>query len=93
MLFEPFALRQVQLANRLVMSPLTRSRAVQDNTANALMATYYGQRSEAGLIITEGVRLPDPAAGYPSSIPTLAGDDVLTGWRSRLPRVYCGGNP
>jgi N-ethylmaleimide reductase len=36
MLFEPFHLRTMQIANRLVMSPLTRSRAVHDNTANAL---------------------------------------------------------
>ena len=38
MLFDPFQLRNSQLANRLVMSPLTRSRAVHDNTANALMS-------------------------------------------------------
>ena len=54
MLFEPLATPSLQLANRAVMAPMTRSRAVDGNTPNALMADYYGQRATAGLIITEG---------------------------------------
>jgi 2,4-dienoyl-CoA reductase-like NADH-dependent reductase (Old Yellow Enzyme family) len=44
-----------------------------------------------GLIITEGVRLPDPAAGYPHAIPTLAGDDVLAGWSRVVDAVHGAG--
>ena len=45
MLFEPFLARTMQLANRVVMAPMTRSRAVDANVPNALMAQYYGQRA------------------------------------------------
>jgi N-ethylmaleimide reductase len=57
MLFDPFSVRSLHLANRTVMAPLTRSRATPQHTPNALMATYYGQRATAGLIITEGTSL------------------------------------
>ena len=50
MLFDPIQIRTLSLANRSVMSPMTRSRAVEANTPNALMADYYGQRASAGLI-------------------------------------------
>ncbi len=59
MLFEPFAARALQLSNRTVMAPMTRNRAVQAHTPNALMAEYYAQRATAGLIITEGTS-PSP---------------------------------
>ena len=45
MLFEPFAVRSLQLKNRIVMAPMTRSRAVDANTPNSLMAENYGQRA------------------------------------------------
>ncbi len=45
MLFEPFQARSLQLGNRTVMAPMTRSRAVDANTPNALMAEYYAQRA------------------------------------------------
>jgi len=54
MLFDSYPLHSLTLANRAVMNPMTRSRAVQAATPNALMATYYQQRASAGLIITEG---------------------------------------
>ena len=53
MLFEPFAARKLHLANRLVMAPLTRSRAI-GNQPNELMREYYTQRAGAGLLIAEG---------------------------------------
>ena len=53
-LFDPWQLGSLQLRNRIVMAPMTRSRAVENNTANALMAEYYAQRASAGLLITEG---------------------------------------
>ena len=48
MLFDRYALGGVELTNRIVMAPMTRSRAVEENTPNALMAEYYGQRATAG---------------------------------------------
>ena len=90
MLFEPFALRQLQLANRLVMSPLTRSRAVNDNTANALMATYYGQRASAGLIITEGTSPSPNGLGY-ARIPGLFNAQQVAGWKLVTDAVHAQG--
>ena len=52
-LLSPFDLHGLPLKNRVVMSPLTRSRAGEQRMPNALMAEYYGQRASAGLIITE----------------------------------------
>lgn len=54
MLFDKLSSSALALSNRTVMSPMTRSRAMEANTPNALMAEYYGQRATAGLIITEG---------------------------------------
>ena len=51
MLFDHFPLRSVELANRVVMAPLTRSRAVDNNTPNSLMATYYAPVSYTHLTL------------------------------------------
>ena len=51
-LFKPTNLGQIKLKNKIVMAPMTRSRAI-NNVPNDLMRTYYSQRSSAGLIITE----------------------------------------
>ncbi|HDP88858.1 MAG TPA: alkene reductase, partial [Thioalkalivibrio sp.] len=63
-LFAPFTLGPHRLQNRIVMAPMTRSRAI-DNLPNDLMATYYGQRAAAGLILTEGTAPSPNALGYP----------------------------
>jgi N-ethylmaleimide reductase len=54
MLFTELTNPSLMLRNRIVLAPMTRSRAVKANTPNDLMAEYYGQRASAGLIITEG---------------------------------------
>ena len=90
MLFEPFQLRTMQIANRLVMSPLTRSRAVHDNTANALMATYYAQRAAAGLIITEGTSPSPNGLGY-ARIPGLFQSTHVSGWKLVTDAVHAKG--
>jgi 2,4-dienoyl-CoA reductase-like NADH-dependent reductase (Old Yellow Enzyme family) len=57
--YELFTLKKlgsIDLKNRIVMAPMTRCRAI-DNIPNDLMAEYYKQRSNAGLIITEGLHL------------------------------------
>ncbi len=90
MLFEPFQLRTMQIANRLVMSPLTRSPAVHDNTANALMATYYAQRATAGLIITEGTSPSPNGLGY-ARIPGLFQSTHVSGWKLVTDAVHARG--
>ena len=80
MLFDTFPLRAVHLANRTVMAPLTRCRAVDNNTPNALMAAYYAQRATAGLIITEGTSPSPNGLGY-ARIPGLFNRSHVAGWR------------
>jgi 2,4-dienoyl-CoA reductase-like NADH-dependent reductase (Old Yellow Enzyme family) len=88
-LFNPLTVRSMTVRNRFAMAPMTRS-ASPDGIPGANVADYYARRAAGGvgLIITEGVRLPDPAAGWPSSIPTLAGDDVLAGWHAVTNAVH-----
>ncbi len=90
MLFEPFVARSLSLSNRTVMSPMTRSRAVDSNTPNALMAEYYAQRASAGLIITEGVSPSPSGLGYPR-IPGLFNDAQVRGWRMVTDAVHAKG--
>ncbi len=87
MLFQPFVTSQLQLKNRVVMAPLTRSRAVENNTPNALMAEYYGQRASAGLIITEGTSPSPNGLGYPR-IPGLFNAAHVAGWRAVTEAVH-----
>ena len=57
-LFTPLRLGHYQVTNRIVMPPMTRSRASQPgDVANGLMAEYYAQRASAGLIISEGTQI------------------------------------
>lgn len=90
MLFEPFGARSLQLKNRVVMAPMTRSRAVEANTPNALMAEYYGQRASAGLIITEGTSPSPNGLGY-ARIPGLFNDAQLRGWKAVTDAVHAQG--
>jgi len=90
MLFEAFSLRGTQLSNRAVMSPLTRSRAVDNNTPNSLMATYYAQRAGAGLIITEGTSPSPNGLGY-ARIPGLFNDAQVQGWKLVTDAVHAKG--
>jgi N-ethylmaleimide reductase len=90
MLFEPYTARALRLRNRMVMSPMTRSRAVEHSTPNALMAEYYGQRASAGLIITEGTSPSPNGLGYPR-IPGLFNASQVKGWRQITEAVHAGG--
>ena len=87
MLFEPFAARSLQLKNRIVMAPMTRSRAVDANTPNSLMAEYYGQRASAGLIITEGTSPSPNGLGYPR-IPGLYNAAHAAAWKEITNTVH-----
>ena len=63
-LFEPYRLGSLMLANRFVMAPMTRSRALDGNVPNPLAETYYRQRAGAGLIVTEATQVSPQGVGY-----------------------------
>jgi N-ethylmaleimide reductase len=90
MLFQPLAMPSLQLANRIVMAPKTRSRAADANTPNALMAEYYGQRGTAGLIITEGTS-PSPNGLRYARIPGLFNEAHVSGWKPVVDAVHAKG--
>jgi N-ethylmaleimide reductase len=88
-LFSPLALGRLQLPNRIVMSPMTRSRAI-GNVPNALMATYYSQRASAGLLVTEGTAPSPNGLGY-ARIPGLYSPEQIAGWRLVSDAVHAAG--
>lgn len=88
-LFTPYVLGNITLANRIVMAPMTRSRAI-DNIPNELMAEYYAQRASAGLIITEGTSPSPNGLGY-ARIPGIFSDEQVDGWRSVTTAVHDNG--
>jgi N-ethylmaleimide reductase len=79
-LFGPASVGPLVLQNHLVMAPMTRNRAVEASTPNALMAEYYAQRAGAGLIITEGTSPSPNGTGYPR-IPGLWSQGQVAGWK------------
>jgi N-ethylmaleimide reductase len=72
------------------MAPMTRSRAI-DNTPNALMAEYYGQRNGAGLIITEGTSPTPESLGYPR-IPGIFSQEQTDAWKKVTEAAHAGGS-
>lgn len=88
-LFSTNVLGKIELKNRIVMAPMTRSRAIK-NIPNDLMATYYEQRSEAGLIITEGTSPSPNGLGY-SRIPGLFSKEQIEGWKKVTNAVHARG--
>jgi len=86
LLFSETTLRQIKLQNRLVMSPMTRSRAT-GNIPNEFMAQYYAQRATAGLIITEGTSPSPNGLGYPR-IPGIFSATQVAGWRRVTDAVH-----
>jgi len=89
LLYSPTSLGSLKLQNRMVMAPLTRSRAI-GNLPNALMAQYYAQRSGAGLIITEGTSPSPNGLGY-ARIPGIFSKEQVEGWRRVTETAHAGG--
>src|SRR5258707_584263 len=79
-LFSPLTLGSLNWKNRVVMAPLTRSRAGPGNVPNALNALYYAQRASAGLIISEATQISPEGQGYIST-PGIHNQDQIEGWR------------
>jgi N-ethylmaleimide reductase len=89
-LFAPFEKGSLKLKNHLVMAPMTRSRAI-DNLPNELMATYYAQRSGAGLIVTEGTSPSPEGLGY-ARIPGIYSEAQVAGWKKVTDAVHQNGS-
>mgnify|MGYP000420351112 CR=1 FL=1 len=66
-LFDSVQMGDLTLRNRIVMAPLTRCRSSAERVPNSMMATYYGQRASAGLIISEATSVTPMGVGYPDS--------------------------
>src|SRR5271170_1078835 len=86
-LFDSFSLGPLTLPNRIVMPPLTRSRAGEGDAPTALNARYYGQRASAGLIVTEGSQVSRQGQGYLFT-PGIYSASQVTGWKLVTDRVH-----
>jgi N-ethylmaleimide reductase len=89
-LFEPAQAGALHLRNRIVMAPLTRSRAGPGLVPGALAAQYYAQRAAAGLIIAEATQVSAQAQGY-ADTPGCYTDAQVAGWRTVTDAVHAAG--
>lgn len=86
-LFEPLRLGDLQLANRIVMAPMTRSRAGSDALPGAEMVEYYRQRATAGLIVAEGTAPSASGLGY-CRTPAIYSTEQIAAWRRVTDAVH-----
>ncbi|MDN7490656.1 alkene reductase [Burkholderia sp. AU45274] len=89
-LFTPVRVGRYTLENRLVMAPMTRSRAAFDGTPGEWAAEYYAQRSSLGLIVSEGTQPSDDGQGYLTT-PGIYTDAHVAGWKAISDRVHAHG--
>jgi 2,4-dienoyl-CoA reductase-like NADH-dependent reductase (Old Yellow Enzyme family) len=90
-LFDPLKAGALELPNRVVMAPLTRTRATPDGRVPVpLMAEYYRQRASAGLIITEATSVDPMGVGYPRT-PGIWSDEQTDGWKQVTKAVHEAG--
>lgn len=85
---EPIDLGDIRLSNRVIMAPMTRSRAVNlENKPTDIHVTYYTQRASAGLIITEGAQISKRAVGYINT-PGIYSSEQVRGWKEVTNAVH-----
>jgi N-ethylmaleimide reductase len=89
-LFSPLTLGPLTLPNRMVMAPLTRSRATDGDVPSDLAVTYYTQRATAGLIISEATQISAQGKGYPKT-PGIFTEAQIAGWRKVTDSVHAAG--
>ncbi|MFK3973362.1 alkene reductase [Pseudomonas sp. NPDC087358] len=89
-LFEPVTLGELQLANRIVMAPMTRSRALVDAVPGSDMVEYYRQRAGAGLIVAEGTAPSASGLGY-CRTPGIYSVEQMAGWQRVTEAVHAEG--
>ena len=90
LLFQPQRLGRLHLRNRIVMAPMTRSRAGSGDAPTALNTLYYRQRASAGLIITEGTQPCADGKGY-CRTPGIYTPEQIAGWRHVTDAVHAEG--
>lgn len=91
-LYESYNLKGIELKNRFLMAPMTRSRASQPgDVPNALMAEYYAQRASAGLIITEATQISMQGMGY-AKTPGIYSKEQIEGWTLTTEAVHKAGS-
>ena len=86
-LFSPISLGSLALPNRIIMAPLTRNRAGEDNVPQDINVEYYRQRASAGLIISEGSQISACGIGYPGT-PGIHTDAQVAGWKRVTDAVH-----
>ena len=89
-LFQPIHAGPFELSNRIVMAPLTRSRAGQGDAPVPMNAVYYGQRASAGLIISEASQISQQGKGY-AFTPGIYTDEQVAGWKLVTNAVHAKG--
>jgi N-ethylmaleimide reductase len=89
-LFTPIEIGPLKLPNRIVMAPLTRSRAAAGNVPTVLNALYYAQRASAGLIVSEATQVAPEGQGYIST-PGIHSADQIEGWKCVTGAVHVAG--
>ena len=89
-LFAPFILSDMLLSNRIVMAPMTRNRAAPEGVPSPLMAIHYGQRGDAGLVISESAPVSAQGIGYPGT-PGIYTEEQAQGWRKVTDAVHAKG--
>lgn len=90
MLFDQYSLNALPLKSRIVMPPMTRSRAGAGDVATDDMAEYYAQRASAGLIISEGTQISQQGQGY-AWTPGIYNDQQIAGWKKVTDAVHHAG--
>ncbi len=91
-LLTPFSLRDLNVENRIALAPMTRARAGESREANALMAKYYTQRANAGLVITEATTVSEQGNGWVAS-PGIYTDTQGEAWKPVVEAVHAEGTP
>jgi N-ethylmaleimide reductase len=89
-LFSSYELGSLKLKNRFVMSPMTRSRAIEGRVPNPIAAEYYAQRAGAGLIITEATQVSPQGVGYVRT-PGIHSKEQVEGWKKITGAVHKAG--
>lgn len=89
-LFDPLRIGPIELDNRIIMAPMTRSRANDDGVQPAYAAEYYRQRASAGLIITEATNVSPMAKGYVRT-PGIYNTEQIESWRAVTQAVHARG--
>src|SRR5262245_64699763 len=89
-LLDPLAVGEWRLPNRVVLAPLTRTRASSGRVPNAMMAEYYHQRAGAGLMLSEATSVTPMGVGYPDT-PGIWSREQVEGWKLVTRAVHNAG--